>query len=772
MSRTKRRARKSSNSNNNANQEGVAEYVHRDKLRKLSGPISGNMRSRSPSQEIVEDQGVSKKYNKDADGLERLESDRLETLRDRADDRWQSIESKSAKKKRKRVENESRRTKYPELTSNRQLTGVIRIRALQDLVLYTLADGVAPSWVAFKHARHTRKVVCLMVPGLEREMFDVKTTHEPFKEPKEQSGVMEEKLEVQAENLNVQKAIVNVLSEKARPSEEPNDSAYPGNPRPIRPSKLAIGLGELSKIFDEWYPTKAPGDSKYIRLYSPLQDMLISPLADKKNKNQPLPNHYQAERTSIINFVHTIDELREAEYPVHPALFLRDMIVEADLESRRREATGQNASNGWVDTLVQANEPQVSKSVESGSLCAGLQIYAIDCEMVLTDDDRSSLARISVVDWDRQPVYDTFVKPDLTIKNYFTQFSGITPEILQDVNKTLADVQAKLQELLTPNSVILGHSLESDLNALKMTHPFIIDTALLYPHPRGMPLRSSLKYLTTKYLHRDIQGGANGHNSIEDALAVLDLVRLKCEKGPKFGTSEALGESLFRRINRGKDNRGKSRTSAIVEYGTPERGLGKEATYHIAAGNDDEIVEGIARASNGDVDGQEIPAGGADFIWARLKELHHFRGWSEEKESNGGFSVRRKKVKNLHVDAAPILSEKGESEGPRAINQYDKPTATEPSSLPSNLASELTKTTAHIQDIWESLPPCTLFLIYSGTADPRELKRLQDMQKLFKQEYKVKKWDELSVRWTDVDERDMRTALEKAREGIALMAIK
>ena len=50
-------------------------------------------------------------------------------------------------------------------------------------------------------------------------------------------------------------------------------------------------------------------------------------------------------------------------------------------------------------------------------------------------------------------------------------------------------VQAQLRLLLDANAVLVGHSLENDLRALKMYHHRVIDTVTLFPHPRGPPFR-------------------------------------------------------------------------------------------------------------------------------------------------------------------------------------------------------------------------------------------------------------------------------------------
>ena len=104
---------------------------------------------------------------------------------------------------------------------------------------------------------------------------------------------------------------------------------------------------------------------------------------------------------------------------------------------------------------------------------------------------------------------------------------------------TLADVQTHLLTLIKPSTILLGHSLESDLRALKLSHGRCIDTALLFHHPRGRPLKPGLAWLTRKWFGRIIQDrGPGWHNPEEDARACIDLLKDKIKKG-------ALNDSLF-----------------------------------------------------------------------------------------------------------------------------------------------------------------------------------------------------------------------------------
>ena len=62
--------------------------------------------------------------------------------------------------------------------------------------------------------------------------------------------------------------------------------------------------------------------------------------------------------------------------------------------------------------------------------------------------------------------------------------------------------------LIAEETLLIGHSLENDLNALRLLHINAADTALMYPHPRGPPFKPALRVLTERYLGRKIQEGA------------------------------------------------------------------------------------------------------------------------------------------------------------------------------------------------------------------------------------------------------------------------
>ena len=71
----------------------------------------------------------------------------------------------------------------------------------------------------------------------------------------------------------------------------------------------------------------------------------------------------------------------------------------------------------------------------------------------------------------------------------------------------------------------------NDLLALKISHDLIIDTSVLYKHPRGGSYKTALRVLAKRFLSKEIQQSGTGHDSIEDAKAAMDLALLKIRNG-------------------------------------------------------------------------------------------------------------------------------------------------------------------------------------------------------------------------------------------------
>jgi len=687
---------------------------------------------------------------------------------------------------------------YPGLVYSElhRLQSSVTINQLQGLLLYCLADGTSQQFVSVRHHGMVQKAVVLFVPGLEKGMFDGSIelegppeedlidlsdhnkgahvnkgeSHEDLIDLSSIKGSVNsstENLIDFSESRNAADGLSNGAASHAQhvanvPASNETPNAPIIKPPPISPDdylpiqlvieKLPTPLKPLADTFAHLWPVKAPGDERYGKVHSPLHAMLKSPITktheEKREDKQirgPKParegKNWENKRTSITRFIAQKEELYENDYTLHPAWFIAEEEKSDELERRVKDK--QAASDGWVDTVVEKLEDGIvaDKDIQQGSLIAGRRVLAMDCEMCKVEGDETALTRISLVNWDGEVAMDEFVMPDKPIIDYLTPYSGITPEKLRNIRTTLRDIQDRLVKTVTPKHILIGHSLNSDLTALKLTHPFVADTSILYPHPRGPPMKSSLKWLAQKYLNREIQKGhgTKGHDSVEDAKACLDLVKLKCERGHQWGTSEATNESIFKRLKRAPKagpliDSGDGKTGAIIDHGAPEQNFGNMASYCIGCVDDAGVVEGIKRAVLGDSDGKYIPGGGVDFTWARFQELAALRGWLLDHRQGAQSSIK-------------------------------------PDPEPAALGTMVSRTVNHITAIRDFLPPCTLLIVCSGTGDPREMGRLQEMQRTFKREYQTKKWDELSVKWTDTEEQALKMACRKAREGLGFVTI-
>lgn len=718
-----------------------------------------------------QDTASSSSHSGSSAGVKRSRDDAPQDENDGGD--WQTVERRPTKKSKKTPKPEG--SNYPSITFSNQarLQSKVNLNQLRDLVLYIMADGTAPQWVSVKHRPQFRKIVTVLVPGLEEAMF----------------------------KQNVDFSVYNTKT-PAQAVERLVTSPDDYYPRPLSEEKLPEALKPFAGMFPYLWPVRATGDDKQGRLHSPIVTFLTAPApkaAEDKGKKGPKPvrdpQGWQNVRTRITEFILTPEQYIENGFSIHPCL----------LPDQQREAfvDPEDWTHTKVDKFEDGDVPE--NEIQQGSVTAGREVLAIDCEMCMTGEKEFSLTRISVVNWDGKVVLDELVKPEKPITDYVTRFSGITKEMLDPVTTTLTDIQQRLVALITPRTILVGHSLDSDMKALKMTHPFIADTSVMFPHPKGQPFKHSLKWLAQKYLNREVQKGDNtssGHDSIEDARTCLDLVKKKCEKGKAWAAGEASGENLFKRLGRagvsykaqgahgaaGGAPTGKS--TAAVDWGDAKRSVANLADIVLDGCNSDaEVEEKMLRAVRGDPDGAVVKGGGVDFVWARMRELEALQGWWNRAKTDADDAAGPPKEleeahaasKNNPFASKPSADSKGSvfSNAVLDMNSLAAPeqqAASGPESPreKSVLETCLGSLAERLRRIHDALPPCTAFIVLSGSGDPREMSRLQAMHAQWKREYNTpgSKWDQLSVKWTDREEQALKKAAQRARNGIAFIGVK
>ncbi|KAH8923114.1 hypothetical protein BT69DRAFT_1308433 [Atractiella rhizophila] len=461
-------------------------------------------------------------------------------------------------------------------------------------------------------------------------------------------------------------------------------------------------------LFSHSLPTRAPGDTQ--KLHNAYQTFIMAPLQKKEKEFQDAAHRQtmaQATSSDPIMYLLSRSEMEEQKYPIPT----RSPV--ASLKSGKMTWEMWTRPDGWIETPRGAN------------LSGRVKVLALDCEMCLTEDG-SELARITVVDNDRNVVYDSLVKPDKPIIDYLTRWSGITPKALEGVTTRLVDVQKKLTELIDHKTILVGHSLDCDLRSLKLSHPWVIDTSVMYHHPRGAPFKPSLKWLAQKWLGKEIQRSDNringdvvGHDSEEDARTCVELLAKKLEKGPGFGEFPNETEPIFERLTRHE------KKSVVVDHGSFHTG---KATTRVECNTDEEVVDGILKEVSNH-----------DFVLGRLTDLSNSLGWTSSQIASN----------------------------PRSEDVDVHKTTNDVSTAMSLLNSQLKR-------LHQGLPANTALIIFGGHSDPRPMLKLSTKKANFEAKWKTHRMDDVPIaeRWMAADDRLLTEETEKCRVAPSFYLVK
>ncbi|KAL4877540.1 hypothetical protein BJY04DRAFT_221910 [Aspergillus karnatakaensis] len=253
---------------------------------------------------------------------------------------------------------------------------------------------------------------------------------------------------------------------------------------------------------------------------------------------------------------------------------------------------------------------------------------AVDCEMVgVAGGYIDELAFLSAVDFfTGEVLINNFVKPTRKVTDWRSRVSGVTATAMANAVATgqallgWASAREALWHYADTETILIGHSLKHDLNALQLIHSKIVDAAILSseavfsiegfePDPKpGAAVNLApgadavqdprlkhegespephlqrvwaLKTLAYNFLNRRIQMGKKGHNCLEDTFATRDVV-IWCLRKPSslaaWAHQARTEHETVKRERREKEEKEKMERKEKEEIEKARQAKEKEAT--------------------------------------------------------------------------------------------------------------------------------------------------------------------------------------------------
>ncbi|KAF7588802.1 hypothetical protein BBP40_005195 [Aspergillus hancockii] len=223
-------------------------------------------------------------------------------------------------------------------------------------------------------------------------------------------------------------------------------------------------------------------------------------------------------------------------------------IIYANLQAKCHTATRLQTQGYTMPTLRDGIQEKVKKASIARSKFQPTPVpspasqhlkrraVVIDCEMVEVRKWQREIALLSAVDFlTGEVLINNYVQPTAKVTNWMTKISGVTPAAMAEAvskGQALRGWQSARQALFNyvdANTILIGHSLNNDLDVLGIYHTNIVDSVILaseavFGSTSIFKRLYGLKTLSEEFLKLHIQPKNHAHICLEDTFATREVV--------------------------------------------------------------------------------------------------------------------------------------------------------------------------------------------------------------------------------------------------------
>jgi DNA polymerase III epsilon subunit-like protein len=218
----------------------------------------------------------------------------------------------------------------------------------------------------------------------------------------------------------------------------------------------------------------------------------------------------------------------------------------------------------------------------------------LDCEMAGIAGGAGEAILLCVTDYVTGAVIiNQFVCPTEKISQMRTSIHGISKSTLDEAilrGQALSGwegARAELWKHIDDNTILVGHSLQHDLDALRIIHPRVVDSGILSRNAVGIRrIQWGLQTLSSELLNVEIRKNKGGiHDCLEDVLATREVV-LFCTQNNKAFQTWAVAKRLKElRLAKEREQAREEKKNQEANKGSVNAGAGSSNRRYLSSAN-------------------------------------------------------------------------------------------------------------------------------------------------------------------------------------------